>query len=148
MKLLVIFLVVLPLLSQTNVKLPQISGPSGANPTVGVISPDGKLTIASIGPGISLVQNADGTFTLSATTTSTLTERTIPLTRSTDGSYTIPDIPKGEIKVFRNGILQSPVANPNVPLSSPDYTILGTIIRGTTVSAWQATDMVVVSYFK
>lgn len=34
---------------QTTVKLPQLRGPAGTSPTVGVVSPDGNLTIATIG---------------------------------------------------------------------------------------------------
>lgn len=135
------------LCGQTKTTFKQITGPTGASPTVGVVSPNGDLVIATIGVGVSLTQNADGTYTLSATAAA-VDAKTVALTRSGDGSYTIPDIPRADLKIWRNGSLQSAVANPNVAGSQPDYTVLGPVIRGTAAAAWQPGDMIIASYVR
>ena len=92
------------LVAQTTVRVNMISGPTGGG-RVMVLAPNGNVTFASIGAGITLVDTGGGAWVLqSQATAAGVGEAPV---RQPDGSYLIarPPLP-GTLRVYRNGLRQ------------------------------------------
>ena len=91
-------------LAQTTVRVGMLSGPSGAG-RVMVLAPNGNVTFAAIGAGITLVDTGGGAWVLQSTTARIVGEKPV---RQPDGSYLIARTPaSGTLAVYRNGVRQS-----------------------------------------
>lgn len=105
-----LFLVAIPvaavglLVAQTTVRTNMISGPAGGG-RVMVLAPNGSVTFATIGAGLTLVDTGGGAWVLQAQTVVSVVGET-PV-RQPDGTYLIARVPAtGTLRVYRNGLRQ------------------------------------------
>ena len=91
-------------LAQTTVRVGMLSGPTGGG-RVMVIAPNGSVTFAALGAGITLVDTGGGAWVLQSTAARIVGEKPV---RQPDGSYVIARSPaSGTLAVYRNGVRQS-----------------------------------------
>ena len=145
-------LLVAALGAQTKTAINQLASEATGDNRLFLQASDGKLQFVRIDPATLELVPAVGSqppVLRAIAAGPPVVEKVAVLTRATDGSYTLPDVPVGgSVKVYRNGSLQSPVANPNLPASAADYTITANVIRGSTAAGWQPTDMIIAVYSK
>lgn len=93
------------LVAQTTVRVDMLSGPSGGG-RVMVLAPNGNVTFATIGAGITLVDTGGGAWVLQAQASArVLGEKPV---RQPDGTYVVARTPAaGSLAVYRNGVRQS-----------------------------------------
>jgi hypothetical protein len=122
-------------LAQTTVRVGMLSGPTGGG-RVMVIAPNGSVTFAAIGAGISLV-DVGGAWVLQSTAARIVGEKPV---RQPDGSYVIARSPaSGSLAVYRNGVRQS---------AGDDYAFDAATrkIAPVTSLPWNADDLVQADY--
>ena len=127
------------LVAQTTVRVNMISGPTGGG-RVMVLAPNGNVTFASIGAGITLVDTGGGAWVLQSQATAAIVGEA-PV-RQPDGSYLIarPPLP-GTLRVYRNGLRQKLDA---------DYTFDAATRKLTPIAPapyeWNVDDLIQVDY--
>ena len=124
------------LAAQTSVRVGMLSGPNGAGGVL-VLAPNGAITFATIGAGVSLV-NVNGGYVLQATTTARMLGE--KPARQQDGTYVVAKTPTpGTMKVYRNGVRQS---------VGDDFTFDATARKIAPVAGhpWEVDDLVLVDY--
>ena len=133
----VLLMAALVLLAQTSVRLGMISGPAGGGGVM-VLAPNGAITFATIGAGISLVQGAGGGYVLQAQAVNRIVG-TKPV-RQTDGTYLLPQaVVPASLRVYRNGVRQS---------AGDDYTFDAAARRITPVTGfpWSTDDLILADF--
>ena len=122
-------------LAQTTVRVGMLSGPSGAG-RVMVLAPNGAVTFAALGAGISLV-DVGGGWVLQSTAARIVGEKPV---RQPDGSYVIARTPaSGTLALYRNGVRQS---------AGDDFTFDAAARKIAPVASlpWNSDDLVLVDY--
>ena len=123
-------------LAQTTVRVGMLSGPSGAG-RVMVIAPNGTVTFAALGAGITLVDTGGGAWVLQSTASRIVGEKPV---RQPDGSYLLGRaVSPGTLAVYRNGVRQN---------LGDDYVIDATARKVTPVTGlpWNVDDLVLADY--
>ena len=138
-KILAVLLVVVVagvLAAQTSVRVGMLSGPTGSGGVL-VLAPNGAITFATIGAGITLV-SVNGGYVLQVQATAAVVGE--KPARQQDGTYVVAKTPTpGTMKVYRNGVRQS---------VGDDFTFDATARKIAPVAGhpWEVDDLVLVDY--
>jgi len=139
---LIILVVVATLLvaAPTTIRIGMLLGPTLANGGVLVLAPNGQVQVATLGPGLALVRDAGGGYTLQGTVPKLVVG--IKPARQADGTYVLPDAAAASmLVVFRNGVRQS--AGDDYAYDPSTKTITPVVSMG---SGWDASDLVLCDY--
>lgn len=123
-----ILLTAAALTAQTSLDLSQIKHTTATEYRLLVLDPAGKVRPIRLPSAAQITEQADGTLIMVIATQATDPTR-YRLTRSTDGTYALPDARPG--MVHRNGLLLA---------EGEDYTIAGGVL--TPREPWAATDKI------
>lgn len=124
----ILLLTAAALAAQTSLDLSQLKSTTATEFRVLVVSPDGRVRPIRLPSAVQITEAADGTIYM-VFATAAPEVKAYRLTRSTEGTYALPDTRAGLI--HRNGLLLA---------EGEDYTIAGGIL--TPRQAWDAADKV------
>lgn len=123
--------------AQTTVPTSMLSGPAGSGGVM-VITPQGQVVMAVLGTGVQLTQR-DGAWVLEAVSAPAPAVRRVTgeVVVRTDATWALAHAPADALKVYRNGVRQTPAI---------DYTIQGLTIVPIREGLWMVDDLVTADY--